>query len=503
MSPVSRGRKAAKKSRPDQRILRVVPDIPDECDCPGCSGAGFDPGSFVEDVATDGAELLRVEDPLDAEMFGASFVAIGDLAEEGFAETLAERIIPALAERGTPEVLAALLAIDAVDGDRMAADATVRLLNSGLPAPAWRDELSEPVTIGICRRYDDTVSEASMLLCSFERAGRSHGFVIQVDHGDCDAAVDILLFPGNTLDQIIGGVELTVEELDHAEFRWQVERALDARAVHDLEDEEFDPVGDEDEIGYHAMAALLRARMRTLPEPSRPPAPHGHDDQPEDVETSAVLAELLLQAENLQRGSRSLRASAPKLPAKRKKSDGPAPIYQIKVSLRGAKPPIWRRIELPADTSLAELHRIIQVAFGWHDSHLHVFETQYGSFGIADRELDHRAEKPVNLEQVVPTIGTRLQYLYDFGDSWEHEITVEKVVEREQVAYPRCTGGRRAAPPEDCGGIGGYSELVGILGDPGHPEHDERLEWLGLDSADDFQGARFDPAEVTRLLTEK
>jgi hypothetical protein len=79
---------------------------------------------------------------------------------------------------------------------------------------------------------------------------------------------------------------------------------------------------------------------------------------------------------------------------------------------------------------------------------------------------------------------------------------VEKVLDRQPVAYPRCTGGRRAAPPEDCGGIWGYAELVEVLGDPSHPEHSDRLQWLGLDSATDFQPARFDAAEITRTLTE-
>ncbi len=79
---------------------------------------------------------------------------------------------------------------------------------------------------------------------------------------------------------------------------------------------------------------------------------------------------------------------------------------------------------------------------------------------------------------------------------------MEKVLSRQPIAYPRCTGGRRAAPPDDCGGIWGYAELVEVLNDPGHPEHDDRLEWLGLASATDFQPARFDATEITRALAE-
>jgi hypothetical protein len=370
------------------------------------------------------------------------------------------------------------------------------------------------VQLGQCQRLVDSDGSASVLVCSFDRAGRSHGFVIQVDHSDCDAAADIALFPAEMLDEVLdtirgdgkrAGLAITAEVLDPAEFRWQAERALDARAVHDREDdgpELAEELDDEDGPGYHLLATLLRARMRALPEPSRPPAPHGAGDGPSRLADLEMLAQLAGQAQQIQAGSQRRRGSGPKLPAKRRKSDAAAPIYQVKVGLRAATPPIWRRLEVPADTSLADLHDIIQVAFGWENSHLHVFETAYGSFGIADRELGHRAEGPVTLEQVAPGAGDRLQYTYDFGDDWTHEIEVEKVLDRQPVAYPRCTGGRRAAPPEDCGGIWGYAELVEVLADPGHPEHDDRLDWLGLDSAADFQPARFDAAEITRMLTK-
>jgi len=190
------------------------------------------------------------------------------------------------------------------------------------------------------------------------------------------------------------------------------------------------------------------------------------------------------------------------LPAKRRKSDKPAPVYQLKVGLRGTKPPIWRRLEVPADISLARLHTVIQVAFGWDDSHMHAFETPYGNFGVADAELGHRAEAPVTLEQVAPAANSRLRYTYDFGDDWEHDVVVEKVLDRRGTAeYPRCTGGRRAAPPDDCGGVWGYAELVEVLGDPDHPEHEDRLEWLGLDDAAGFDPDRFDADAVTRALS--
>ncbi|WP_430788643.1 plasmid pRiA4b ORF-3 family protein [Actinoplanes sp. G11-F43] len=196
----------------------------------------------------------------------------------------------------------------------------------------------------------------------------------------------------------------------------------------------------------------------------------------------------------------SPRSRGRKMPPKRKKPDGPAPIRRLKVSPRGARPPIWRRLEVPADTSLAALHGILPIAFGWADGHPHAFETPFGDFGVADPELGHRSEKPVTLEQVAPDPGDKIRYTYDFGDDWDHEILVEKVLERQDVAHPRCTGGRRAAPPDDCGGIGSHHDLVEVIADPDHPEHHARLEWLGLDSAAGFKPDRFSTADVTEVL---
>jgi hypothetical protein len=232
--------------------------------------------------------------------------------------------------------------------------------------------------------------------------------------------------------------------------------------------------------------------MWALPAPTRPPAVHGSE--------SNAIAEIAAAGREYELRRRK-RDGELTLPPKRKKAAGPAPIYRIKVGLRDAKPPIWRRLEVPADITLARLHRVIQAAFGWDDSHMHVFKTSYGNYGAADRELGHRAEGPVTLEQVAPAAKERFRYLYDFGDNWLHDVEVEAVVDRDPAAaYPRCTGGRRAAPADDSGGVWGHEELVAILADPSHPEHEERLEWLGLASAKEFDPARFDPAEITEAL---
>ncbi|MFE2992241.1 plasmid pRiA4b ORF-3 family protein [Streptomyces sp. NPDC059262] len=177
-------------------------------------------------------------------------------------------------------------------------------------------------------------------------------------------------------------------------------------------------------------------------------------------------------------------------------------VHTIKVTLRGSRPPIWRRLEVPSGTTLQQLHHLIQVAFGWEDYHMWAFETPQDRYGTADRELGIRSAAAKRLDQVAQHTGDQFGYTYDFGDNWEHDILVEAVEDAEPgTAYPRCLTGRRACPPEDCGGVWGYEYLIEILADPKHEEHDDRLEWLGLDSADQFDPAAFDLAEVNTALS--
>ena len=137
-------------------------------------------------------------------------------------------------------------------------------------------------------------------------------------------------------------------------------------------------------------------------------------------------------------------------------------MHRVKVSLHGAKPPVWRRIEIPSATPLDLVHEVIQVAFDWHGYHLHAFETVCGEFGSMDDDddwSDRKDETTAALAQVAAAERAKVVYVYDFGDDWRHDIVVEKIVPAEPgMAYPRCTGGRRAAPPEDCGGIWAFNE---------------------------------------------
>jgi hypothetical protein len=156
-------------------------------------------------------------------------------------------------------------------------------------------------------------------------------------------------------------------------------------------------------------------------------------------------------------GKRVARQELPRLPKK-----AATTVHRVKVSLYGAKPPVWRRIEIPSAMPLDLVHEVLQVAFDWHGYHLHAFETVCGEFGSPDDDDDwseRQDEATAALAQVAAAERAKVVYSYDFGDDWRHDIVVEKIVPAEPgVAYPRCTGGRRAAPPEDCGGIWAFNE---------------------------------------------
>jgi Plasmid pRiA4b ORF-3-like protein len=161
---------------------------------------------------------------------------------------------------------------------------------------------------------------------------------------------------------------------------------------------------------------------------------------------------------------------------------GPASIHQVKVTLVGIRPPIWRRLQVASSINLRRLHDVIQEALGWTQSHLYRFEVGDVEFGEPDPEDGRpvRSAKATPLRKIAPEAGAAFLYEYDFGDSWQHQIVVEKVLPPGSgVAYPRCVAGRRACPPEDCGGVWGYAELLEAIGDPEHPEHEEMLEWVG------------------------
>ncbi len=158
-----------------------------------------------------------------------------------------------------------------------------------------------------------------------------------------------------------------------------------------------------------------------------------------------------------------------------------ARVYQVKVTLIGVEPPVWRRILLPGTITLRGLHYAIQDTMGWTDSHMHEFLVAGQWYSGPEFALeDVRDESEATLGTMGLAEGETFLYVYDLGDNWEHEILLESIIRRDEpLAHPTCEGGERACPPDDCGGAWGYEELLQALQDPDHPEHGEMLEWVG------------------------
>ncbi len=178
-------------------------------------------------------------------------------------------------------------------------------------------------------------------------------------------------------------------------------------------------------------------------------------------------------------------------------------VHQLKITLKYVRPPIWRRVLVPSEMRLSDSHDVIQIAMGWEDSHLHQFEVGETYYALPDPEEDDfwgsrsEDEAKVKLRDVAPREKDKLRYDYDFGDGWEHSIVVEKVLPREKGRrYPVCLAGRRACPPEDCGGPHGYGNLLEALQDPKHPDHEDLTEWIG----GEFDSEAFDLEAVNKLL---
>lgn len=181
-------------------------------------------------------------------------------------------------------------------------------------------------------------------------------------------------------------------------------------------------------------------------------------------------------------------------------------VFQLKVALKGIRPPIWRRVEVPCTYSFWDLHVAIQDAMGWLDCHLHEFrmwvpltdfEARIGlpiDDGFDSEEADTLPGWKIPVAELFTHSNPKAAYLYDFGDGWEHTVTLESIFPRPKgVEYPRCTAGRRACPPEDCGGVCGYQGLLEAVQNPSHEQHNELLEWIG----GSFNPERFDIGAVS------
>lgn len=202
-------------------------------------------------------------------------------------------------------------------------------------------------------------------------------------------------------------------------------------------------------------------------------------------------------------------ASFAKLRAVRAKTSVGSEVSELQITLLEIEPPVWRRVAVPSDLTLADLHLVLQAVMGWENQHLHQFETPEGD-RYETHDLERDPDGPargaydasdVGLDEVLPRVGSTLRYMYDFGDGWEHRIELVAMRPRQVgERLLRCLGGERACPPEDCGGADGYAELRDALADPKHEQHEEFTAWLAAYRSGPFDAETFDLAEANGAL---
>lgn len=178
-------------------------------------------------------------------------------------------------------------------------------------------------------------------------------------------------------------------------------------------------------------------------------------------------------------------------------------VHRLKVTLRDVRPPVWRRVEVSSSVTLAQLAHLLTAAMGWEGYHLHQFEIAgalyqrcefFDDFPFGRRPLEEAEHR---LGDVLANAGDKARWDYDFGDGWEHDVEVEAIGTPEPDAeYPRCIKGRRACPPEDCGGSWGYANLLEAIVDPNHDRHAELTEWL----PSHFESEHFDAHDTSEAM---
>jgi hypothetical protein len=174
--------------------------------------------------------------------------------------------------------------------------------------------------------------------------------------------------------------------------------------------------------------------------------------------------------------------------------------YQFKIILLGISPKVWRRIQLASSATLEDLHHAIQVVMGWTDSHTHLFCGDEFDYGVPDPAYPNeiKDETGVRLERMFKQINDKMNYVYDLGDDWEHELRLEKILPYDPaIRLPVCIEGECACPPDDVGGLPGYENFLEAMEDPSHPEHTALSEWIG---GMGWDAEHFDLVEANDLL---
>ncbi len=418
-------------------------------------------------------------EPLEAELCGTAFIGqVRRAAPPNLDITdVLHDVIEGFATYRSPESLAMMLALSSVAPPPlriMAARAAARMVADGQAEMPWAADIGFPIP-GRCFGYNDIYGEQRTVVITFRYGRKAHALVVLIDHvlgggiKDCYVA-DYTESIRAEYRKIARDPDIIYSDLEPAEARAILVQALSCEPCP-VEPDQVDDVENNIDLLLSRVAALAAARNTAAQPPS----------------------------------SKTAAGATPKAGATSRTS-GPKNVHRVKVTLRGAKPPIWRRFEVPSNITLRRLHTVIQAGFNWQDYHLHLFETAVGLYGMPDPDDDHdiRSDAYKKLSAVADWPGDRIRYTYDFGDNWELDIIVEAVQPAEPgMAYPRCTGGRRAAPPEDCGGVWGYADMLNVLANPRHEEHKSRLWWLGIETAADYNPDAFDSEVVNNDLSRK
>lgn len=174
------------------------------------------------------------------------------------------------------------------------------------------------------------------------------------------------------------------------------------------------------------------------------------------------------------------------------------PITRVRMELRHLKPKIWRRVDVPLSSTLMSLHNIIQAAMGWRGGHLFEFTVRGEGYGVPDNEAGFDAwevldARKIQLEEIIGWGINRFTYVYDFGDDWQHLISLGKPrIGEADIDYPAFVGGARRCPPEDVGGVPGFEQFLEAAQDPTHPDHEDLVDWHGSSFLQDF-----DPDDIS------